>query len=229
MTPRRINRSTVVLLVAACTSNLWIGCSWAFVLPNPRQQQFRQTGVVCRSIATTTRLSAATDSNEKKQDYGLQRIKIGGDSDFWTQQKELAQEMTESTRKTLRQAESEKFEQRRLALVGDTAYITIFIFCALWAGFENPLTALSYTVGAILGLAYTYGLGKSVAALGASIDDVEQVQGAGVGEARFAFLILLFVVLGKFRSDGLQEVPAIAGFFTYQLASLYQGLREIND
>jgi len=171
-------------------------------------------------------LAAAATNEEKKEDFGLQRIKVG-DQDFWAQQKELVEEM--SGRKSMKQEQLEKFEQRRLALVSDTAYTSVFVFCALWAFLDNPLTALSYSVGAAMGLAYTYGLGKSVASLGASIDDAEQVQGAGVGGARFAFLILLFVIVGKFRGDGLQEVPSISGFFTYQLASLNQGLREIDD
>jgi len=170
-------------------------------------------------------LAGASDD----QDFGLQRIKIGGDQDFWAKQKELAEEMTDMVTKSKKQEQLEKFEKRRLALVGDTAYISFLIFCALWAVYDNPLTALSYSVGAAMGLAYTYGLGKSVETMGASIDDAEQVQGAGVGEARFAFLILLFVIVSKFRGDGLQEIPSISGFFTYQLASLNQGLREIND
>jgi len=54
--------------------------------------------------------------------------------------------------------------------------------------------------------------------------------GSGFGEARFAFLIILFLLVGKFRSVGLLEVPTIAGFFTYQLASLSQGFRqEVDD
>jgi hypothetical protein len=77
--------------------------------------------------------------------------------------------------------------------------------------------------GALFGTAYSYGLGKYVETLGGSAEDAGAVQGAGVGQARFAFLILLFVIVGKFRSQGLQEIPAILGFFTYQLASLSQG------
>jgi len=75
----------------------------------------------------------------------------------------------------------------------------------------------------VFGLAYSYGLGKYVETLGGSAEDAGAVQGAGVGQARFAFLILLFVIVGKFRTQGLQEIPAIMGFFTYQLASLNQG------
>lgn len=70
--------------------------------------------------------------------------------------------------------------------------------------------------------------GKFVETIGGSIDDVD-VKGAGVGEARFAFLIILFIVVGKFRAQGLEPIPSIAGFFTYQLASLSQGLKEFND
>ena len=233
MVLRRNGRATILHLVAAvCTSNHWLNAPSAFVAIDQRQWGSMQLHRFSDgSIATNrqhTNLFQETESSEKKPDFGLQRFQTG-DKDFWVQQSELAQEMTASTNKSLRQKQDKKFEERRLALVGDTAYLSFFIFCSLWACFDNPLTALSYTVGALMGLAYTYGLGKSVETLGASIDDVEKVQGAGVGEARFAFLILLFVIVGKFRGDGLQEIPAIAGFFTYQLASLNQGLREIND
>ena len=62
--------------------------------------------------------------------------------------------------------------------------------------------------------------------MGGTIDDAIAVEGAGVGQARFAFLILLFVFDGKFRAYGVLEIPSIMGFFTYQLASLSQGLKE---
>ena len=150
---------------------------------------------------------------------------------FWNSQKELATALSTQTKISLRQEQAAKFEKRRLALVVDTAYIAWFIFCACWMLFPNPMSAISYSFGATMGMAYTYGLGKSVEVLGQSIDDVGATQGAGVGEARFAFLILLFLFVGKFRGGdfGLQEIPSIAGFFTYQIASLNQGLREIND
>lgn len=150
---------------------------------------------------------------------------------FWQAQRALAATMSNQAKTSLRQEQMAKFEKRRLALVIDTAYIAWFIFCACWFSFENPMTAFSYAFGASMGIAYTYGLGKSVEVLGQSVDDVGATQGAGVGEARFAFLILLFLFVGKFRGGefGLQEIPSIAGFFTYQIASLNQGLREIND
>jgi hypothetical protein len=150
---------------------------------------------------------------------------------FWQSQRELAAAMSYQAKSSLRQEQMAKFEKRRLALVVDTAYIAWFIFCLCWLCFPSPMTAFSYAFGATMGIAYAYGLGKSVEVMGQSIDDVGATQGAGVGEARFAFLILLFLFVGKFRGGefGLQEIPSIAGFFTYQIASLNQGLREIND
>lgn len=191
------------------------GATQAFILTAPNRR-----GV---AAMPTTQTMAATDDGK---DLSFQRNQIGN-QDFWAKQKELAEEMSSLTTKSLRQKQSEKFEKRRLALVRDTAYFAMFIFCACWMIFDNPFTAFSYAFGATMGIAYSYGLGKSVESIGASIDDVGQ--GAGIGEARFAFLIILFIVVGKFRGEGLQEIPSIAGFFTYQLSSLNQGLREIND
>jgi hypothetical protein len=84
-------------------------------------------------------------------------------------------------------------------------------------------------LGAILGTAYTYGLGKFVESIGGSAYDAEDVKGSGVGSARFAFLIVLFIFVGKFRSEGLQEIPSIMGFFTYQISTLSQGLKDANS
>eukprot|EP00978_Attheya_sp_CCMP212_P036917 scaffold170744_cov56-Attheya_sp.AAC.4 len=130
-------------------------------------------------------------------------LHMGTDQDFWSQQKELAESIT---------AEDE----------GSSKHL-------FWATSSNPFTSISYLFGALLGTAYTYGLGKSVQSLGGTVDDADDVKGAGIGNARFAFLIVLFVIVGKFRSQGLQEIPAIGGFFTYQLASLTQGLKEFDD
>jgi hypothetical protein len=115
-----------------------------------------------------------------------------------------------------------------MALTSDTLYFSILIASFLWLVSSNPFVPLSYLFGALSGTAYSYGLGKYVETIGGSIDDTE-LEGAGIGQARFAFLILLFVLVGKFRDQGLVEIPSILGFFTYQLASLGQGLREIDD
>jgi len=150
--------------------------------------------------------------------------------EFWTKQKQLLQQMSLKEEKSLQEEQREKFARRRLALVSDTATFGFFIFCLLWICFENPFVALSYAVGATLGLAYSFGLGKYVENLGGDPTQAETSPGSGVGEARFAFLILLFVIVAKFRSNGLVEIPTIGGFFTYQLASLSQGFKqEVDD
>jgi hypothetical protein len=114
-------------------------------------------------------------------------------------------------------------------LVSETFYFSILIFSALWLVVPNPFTPISYLLGAVLGTAYTYGLGKFVSTLGGSVYDMEDVQGSGVGNARFAFLIVLFVFIGKFRVFGLQEIPAIMGFFTYQISTLSQGIKDAGE
>jgi hypothetical protein len=153
----------------------------------------------------------------------LEEVKIRAE------QKELAEELVEQESKSVQEEQMMKYNQRANALVGDTAFTSFLIFPILWLCFDNPLFSLSYLLGSILGLAYVYGLGKYVATLGGSVDDANALQGAGMGQARFAFLILLFIFVGKFRSAGLVEIPCIAGFFTYQLASLSQGLKETDD
>jgi hypothetical protein len=78
-------------------------------------------------------------------------------------------------------------------------------------------------------MCYSTFTGKYVESLGGSFTDPEAIGSSGIGQARFAFLILLFVFVGKFRAYGLLEIPTIMGFFTYQLGSLTQGLRELSD
>lgn len=151
------------------------------------------------------------------------------DDEFWIRQRALLDDLSNRADKSLKQEQLEKFADRRSALISDTAFFTFFIFALTWAACANPFVAFSYVFGSAFGLAYAYGLGKYVETLGGSPEDTEASQGAGVGQARFAFLIMLFILVGKFRDQGLVEIPSILGFFTYQLASLSQGLREIND
>ena len=204
----RIWESVIIVAIFFCPTV----AAFAIVQPNP--------------CSFWTERKAA--SNDDQSDFDLQPIKVG-DREFWAQQKELLVEMTEASEQSSKAAKREQFAKRRLALVGDTAYIGMYIFCFLWVTNENPFVPISYSLGAFMGLAYAYGLGKYVETVGGSIDDAASTRGAGVGEARFAFLILLFILVGRFRDSGIQEVPAITGFFTYQLASLGQGLKEIND
>lgn len=117
--------------------------------------------------------------------------------EFWSQQKELMQEMSVRAEKSLKEEQREKFSGRRKALVADTAIFTSLIFSLLWCVSLNPFVSFSFALGATFGLAYAYGLGKYVETLGGSIDEAGEIQGAGIGQARFAFLILLFLIVGK--------------------------------
>jgi hypothetical protein len=162
-------------------------------------------------------MTPSSPSDNEKQDTA---------ADFWQQQRQLMQEMTSRTDKSLRQEQMAKFRSTQSKLIQETAFVSAMLFALLWLACDNPFVPFSYVFGAVFGLAYTYGLGKYVETLGGTADDASAVQGAGVGQARFAFLILLFVLVGKLRMYGLMEIPSIAGFFTYQIASLTQGLRD---
>mmetsp|Transcript_1759 Transcript_1759/g.2455 ORF Transcript_1759/g.2455 Transcript_1759/m.2455 type:complete len:247 (-) Transcript_1759:68-808(-) len=181
-----------------------------------------------KSISNNMELQlAAADTDEKLS----KEEKAAADKErlFWLQQARLAQDMAESVDKDYKAEQSAKYQERLFALVSDSVFFSILIFSMLWLTCASPSTPFSYFFGALLGTAYTYGLGKYVGTIGGSIDDEGAIAGAGVGQARFAFLILLFIFVGKFRSQGLQELPTIGGFFTYQLASLSQGLKEYDD
>jgi len=181
----------------------------------PRKHQGVDIGVM-RCII---RVNARTVGNEEESK-----------EEFWAEQKQLAAAIAAQADKqelTLKRAQKEKFARRRLALVSDTLFFSSLVFSALWLLSPSPLTPFSYLFGALLGAAYSYGLGKYVESIGGTVE--QDLGGGGLGQARFAFLILLFVVVGKFRSQGLQEIPAIGGFFTYQIASLGQGLRDYDD
>ncbi|KAL3791899.1 hypothetical protein HJC23_010759 [Cyclotella cryptica] len=176
-------------------------------------------------IAALSSTSNDIDEDDDEVEKEKKRVR---EEIFWAKQRALAAEMTAKADAGLKREQQEKFAKRRLALTSDTLYFSILIASVLWLASSNPFVPLSYLFGALSGTAYSYGLGKYVETIGGSIDDTE-AEGAGIGQARFAFLILLFVVVGKFRDQGLLEIPSILGFFTYQLASLGQGLREIDD
>ena len=150
----------------------------------------------------------------------------GNDGDFWEQQRDLMKELSDVNEKSLKEENKNNFDNIQKALVTETVFFSALLFSLLWLACDNPYVPLSFVFGSLFGIAYTYGLGKFVSTVGGTIDDANAVEGAGVGQARFAFLIMLFLFLGKLRPYGLMEIPSIMGFFTYQLASLSQGLKE---
>ena len=145
---------------------------------------------------------------------------------FWQQQRDLMKEMTESNEQSLKVEQGRQFDTVQNGLIVETGFFAALVFALLWLACDNPFVPFSYVFGATFGVAYTYGLGKYVSTIGGTIDDESVLQGAGVGQARFAFLILLLIFVGKLRVYGLIEIPSIMGFFTYQLATLSQGLKE---
>ncbi|KAG7337668.1 hypothetical protein IV203_037008 [Nitzschia inconspicua] len=178
-------------------------------------------------VSTTSKLFMVPSSQEKNVENGnsIDTSPQPNDS-FWQQQRQLLQEMTSRTESSLRNEQLNQFRTVQSKLLQETAFVSAMLFSLLWLACDNPFVPFSYVFGALFGLAYTYGLGKYVETIGGTVEDASAVQGAGVGQARFAFLILLFVLVGKLRGYGLLEIPSIAGFFTYQIASLTQGLRE---
>lgn len=174
---------------------------------------------VKNSILTKSRQSATQ----------FQPLCMVEDDGFWSQQRDLMENLLEKNEKSLRTEQNQQFAKRQSGLVTDTVFFSTLIFSMLWLLFDNPFFPFSYVFGSVFGVFYAYGLGKYVETIGGSIEDAGAVQGAGVGQARFAFLILLFICVGKLQSAGLIPIPAILGFFTYQIASLTQGLREFDD
>jgi hypothetical protein len=174
-------------------------------------------------------LSQSLPSNTNNNNNINPDMDKDGKDEFWQQQRQLVQDMTRKTAMSLKQEQMIRFRETQSKLIQETVLVSSLLFALLWLACDNFLVPFSFLFGAFFGLAYTYGLGKYVETLGGSIDDADDmsVQGAGVGQARFAFLILLFILVGKLRgSVGLMEIPSILGFFTYQIATLTQGLRE---
>lgn len=152
--------------------------------------------------------------------------KENDNDDFWQQQQNLMKELSAENDKSLSKENKKNFDKLQNALVAETVFFSALSFSLLWLACDNPFVPLSFVFGSLFGIAYTYGLGKFVSTVGGTIDDAKAVEGAGVGQARFAFLIMLFLFVGKLRPYGLLEIPSIMGFFTYQLATLSQGLKE---
>ena len=189
--------------------------------PSSSLRLIRGSGNRKRIISSISSFALNMDNN----------VEDNGDGDssknnFWQQQRDLMKEMSESNEQSLKEENDKNYNSVQNELVVETAFFTALIFSMLWLACDNPFIPASYLFGAMFGVAYTYGLGKFVGTIGASIDDVGAIQGAGVGQARFAFLILLLLFVGKLRVYGLVEIPSIMGFFTYQIASLSQGLKE---
>jgi hypothetical protein len=125
----------------------------------------------------------------------------------------------------LKRRETAKFERRRNEVVGDHLFLGSMIIAAGWHFL--PIKVLeSYGVGVLFGGAYLYLLGRYVGSLGeATLDGAKE---GGIGQARFAVVGLLIAIAGKQR-EYLDFIPLLLGFFSYQLATLLQAARPVDD
>ena len=113
------------------------------------------------------------------------------------------------------------FDNLRVTFLADSAFVAALGLCGFWA-FGTYKDVVSFGIGSVLGLGYAVLLGRYVEGIGGGGG---QLRGGGAGSARFAPVILLVVLYGKFRTQ-LSIVPELLGFFSYQLASLLQIFNE---
>ena len=108
------------------------------------------------------------------------------------------------------------FDNLRATFLADSVFVGALGLCLAWS-FGTWKDVVSFALGSALGLAYAVLLGRYVEGIGG--------QQKGGGAARFAPVILLVAVYGKYRTQ-LSIVPELLGFFSYQAASLLQIFNE---
>jgi hypothetical protein len=100
------------------------------------------------------------------------------------------------------------FYDLRLQLLADNVYMFALGFFGVWY-FGAMKDVFSYGVGGILGIIYSFLLGRYVEDLGE--------QNRGGGNARFVPVILLIAIYAKFKTE-INILPEILGFFSYKVA-----------
>lgn len=108
-----------------------------------------------------------------------------------------------------------EYKQTQMKLLVDNLWISTIGFSLVWYAFDYK-TSLSFGVGCFLGNFYLLLLSRYVEGLGSGAGDV----GKG-GSARFALVILLVLIAGKFKND-INLIPELIGFSIYQLTTLLQ-------
>jgi hypothetical protein len=219
-----ISHLSVTLLVSALT----VPCT-----PLTRDVSFGTKSCI-RSSRTRTKHWCPSESMRPqcllcvatKDDINDRKSSTAVTNEFWQNQKALAEQLQTSVSTSLKQEQEAAYKEKSNALLGDTAYFTLIIACGLWLVFDNPWVAGSYSLGAVFGLFYAYGLSQYVQSIGG--ENMNTSEGS-TGSARFALLVLLIFLVGKFRSVGLLEIPTITGFFTYQVAAFRQGIKDMDE
>jgi len=203
---------------------LWHGFAYtthAFHSPQPRS--FFLSSSLLKSSSDNSDDDTSSSSRPARRNPKLEQA-------FWEEQQRVAALLGNRLNELdMRQQAKQQalYAKRSNALTSDTLFLAALGFCMLWILSPNPLVPVSFGLGSLLGTLYSFGLGKYVESLGSfSLDDAP---GAGLGQARFAFLILLFIALSKFKSEGIEPIPAIGGFFIYQVGGVFQSLRKFED
>lgn len=125
----------------------------------------------------------------------------------------------------LKRRNDAKYERRRNEVVGDHLFLGGLTLAVLWHFL--PLKALeSYGLGVLFGGAYLYLLARYVGSIGTGTLDAAKE--GGIGQARFAVVGLLIAVASKQR-EYLDFIPLLTGFFSYQLATLLQAVRPVDE
>lgn len=105
------------------------------------------------------------------------------------------------------------YDQLRSTFLLDSIFVCCLGLSATWY-FGTLKDVTSFGIGSVLGLAYAVLLGRYVESVGGK-------GGGGAGAARFAPVILLVALYGKYRTQ-ISIIPELLGFFCYQAASLLQ-------
>ncbi|XGV87870.1 MAG: ATP synthase subunit I [Limnothrix sp. BL-A-16] len=112
-------------------------------------------------------------------------------------------------------AMEEYYKLQRELLIGSLA-VSLVIFLSVWATYSLN-TALSYLLGALVGIVYLRMLAKDVATLGNGKQQLSKT--------RLALFVAIFLIGARVQQ--LELLPIILGFLTYKAALIFHTLRAI--
>ncbi|MBD2161967.1 ATP synthase subunit I [Limnothrix sp. FACHB-881] len=112
-------------------------------------------------------------------------------------------------------AMEEYYKLQRELLIGSLV-VSLVIFLSVWATYSLN-TALSYLLGALVGIVYLRMLAKDVATLGNGKQQLSKT--------RLALFVAIFLIGARVQQ--LELLPIILGFLTYKAALIFHTLRAI--
>jgi ATP synthase protein I len=118
-----------------------------------------------------------------------------------------AQQVVAETSSTSASDDMEEYNRLKLKLLVLTLVSGVIIALVVWVWYGWKI-ALSYLVGALVGVVYLRMLAKGVDRLGN--------KSKSLGYARFGVFAILIAIAAK--SEQLQVLPAFFGFMTYKIA-----------